>query len=175
MNIFVARLNFETTSEELESAFAQFGEVDSAKVIMDKFTGKSRGFGFVEMPNDDEAYQAIEALNDSEFYGNTIVVKKAEPRENRGGGGFNRNRSRSGGGGYGGGYDNRGGGGGYGGGYGNRGGGYGGDRDGGYGGGGDRGGYRDRNDRGGNRRGGGGGYDNDRYDRGGSRRRNDWD
>ena len=114
MNIFVARLNFDTTSEDLESAFAQFGEVDSAKVIMDKFTGKSRGFGFVEMPNDDEAYQAIEALNDSDFDGNTIVVKKAEPREGRGGGG--------------GGYGNRGGGGGYGnrgggGGYGNRGGG----------------------------------------------------
>lgn len=180
MNIFVARLNFDTTSEDLESAFAQFGEVDSAKVIMDKFTGKSRGFGFVEMPNDDEAYQAIEALNDSDFDGNTIVVKKAEPRESRGGGGgFNRNRGGGDGGygnrGGGGGYGNRGGGGG-GGGYGNRGGGgYGGgsygNRDDNYS---DRGGNRDRNDRGGNRR-GSGGYDNDRYDRGGSRRRNDWD
>ncbi|MEM8527647.1 MAG: RNA-binding protein [Bacteroidota bacterium] len=138
MNIFVAKLDYDTTSEDLQSAFEQFGEVDSAKVIMDRDTGRSKGFGFVEMPNDDEALSAIENLNDTEMDGRTIVVKKAEPRENRGGGGRGR-------GGYGGGR-----------------GGYGGGR-GGYGGGG-RGGYdRDRRGGGGydrDRR-GGGGYDRD--------------
>lgn len=102
MNIFVAKLNFNTRESDLEQAFEGFGEVSSVKIIMDKFTGKSKGFGFVEMPNDDEALNAINDLNDSEFDGRTIVVKKAEPRESRGGGG----------GGYGGG-GNRGGGGGY--------------------------------------------------------------
>ncbi|MCB0580724.1 MAG: RNA-binding protein [Phaeodactylibacter sp.] len=93
MNIFVARLNFDTDSDTLREVFESFGAVDSAKVIMDHFTGKSRGFGFVEMPNDDEAYAAIEQLNDSDLDGNTIVVKKAEPRggnRRQGGGNFNR-------------------------------------------------------------------------------------
>src|SRR5210317_397995 len=111
MNIFVAKLNFNTQEDDLREAFEEFGEVDSVKIIMDKFTGRSKGFGFVEMPNDEEAEAAIADLNDSEVDGRTIVVKKAEPRENRdrrgGGGGYNR------GGGGGGGY-NRGGGGGYG-------------------------------------------------------------
>ncbi|MCB0587075.1 MAG: RNA-binding protein, partial [Phaeodactylibacter sp.] len=90
MNIFVARLNFDTDSDTLRETFESFGTVDSAKVIMDHFTQKSRGFGFVEMPNDDEAYAAIEQLNDSDLDGNTIVVKKAEPRggnRRQGGGG----------------------------------------------------------------------------------------
>lgn len=134
MNIFVAKLSFDTTSEDLESAFAQFGTVDSAKVIMDRDTGRSKGFGFVEMADDDEAYAAIDALNETELDGRTIVVKKAKPREDRGGGGGRGGYGNRGGGG---GYGNRGGGGGYG----NRGGG-------GYGGGG----------RGGNR-GGGSSYD----------------
>ena len=106
MNIFVAKLNFDTQEQDLQEAFEEFGEVSSVKIIMDKFTGRSKGFGFVEMPNDDEAKTAIEDLNDREFDGRTIVVKKAEPRENRGGGGGYR-----GGGGGGGGF-NRGGGGG---------------------------------------------------------------
>lgn len=111
MNIFVAKLNYDTQEDELRAAFEEFGEVTSANIIMDKFTGRSKGFGFVEMPNDDEAQAAINELNDSEMDGRTIVVKKAEPRENRGGG-------RRGGGGYGGGGGRRGGGGGgYGGGY----------------------------------------------------------
>lgn len=114
MNIFVAKLSFDTQSEDLKEVFEEFGAVTSANVITDKFTGKSKGFAFVEMENDDEAKKAINELNDSELDGRTIVVKKAEPRESRDNGG------RSGGGGYGGG--NRGGG--YGG--GNRGGGYGG-------------------------------------------------
>jgi len=105
MNIFVAKLNFDTRESDLQNAFEQFGAVDSVKIIMDKFSGKSKGFGFVEMPNDEEAQAAIDDLNDQEFDGRTIVVKKAEPRENRGGGGFNR--------GGGGGYNRGGGGGGY--------------------------------------------------------------
>ena len=104
MNIFVAKLNFDTRESELQNAFEGYGAVDSVKIIMDKMTGRSKGFGFVEMPNDEEAQAAIDGLNDQEFDGRTIVVKKAEPRENRGGGGYNR----GGGGGYGGG--NRGGG-----------------------------------------------------------------
>jgi len=102
MNIFVAKLNFDTRESELQAAFAEHGAVDSAKIIMDKFSGKSKGFGFVEMPNDEEGQKAIDALNDTEFDGRTIVVKVAEPRERRdnrrGGGGFG-----GGGGGYGGG------------------------------------------------------------------------
>ncbi len=119
MNIFAAKLSFDTQSEDLREAFEEFGEVSSASVITDKFTGKSKGFGFVEMPNDEEASKAISELNDSTLDGRTIVVKKAEPREERGGGGGG---SRGGGGGYGGGGGNRGGGGGYGGGGGSRGG-----------------------------------------------------
>ncbi len=121
MNIFVAKLNFDTQESDLQSAFEEFGAVDSAKIIMDKFSGRSKGFGFVEMPNDDEAQAAIDALNDQEFDGRVIVVKKAEPREDRGGRG-----GRGGGrGGYGGGGGGRGGyGGGGGGGYGGGGGRY---------------------------------------------------
>ena len=86
MNIFVAKLNFDTQESDLRYAFEEFGEVDSVKIIMDKFTGRSKGFGFVEMPNDDEARSAIADLDDHEFDGRTIVVKKAEPRESRSGG-----------------------------------------------------------------------------------------
>lgn len=104
MNIFVAKLNYDTQERDLEDAFAAHGTVDSVKIIMDKFTGRSKGFGFVEMPNDDEAQAAIDDLNDQEFDGRTIVVKKAEPRENRGGGGGGRGGYGGGGrGGYGGG------------------------------------------------------------------------
>lgn len=122
MNIFVAKLNYSTDSDTLRETFEQFGAVDSANVINDRETGRSKGFGFVEMSNDNEAQAAIKALDGTELEGSTIVVKKAEARENRssGGGGFNR----GGGGGYGGG--NRGGG--YGGGNRNGGGGYGGNR-----------------------------------------------
>ena len=87
----------------MRSEFEAFGEVSSAKIILDKYTGKSKGFGFVEMPNDDEAREAISQLNESELDGRTIVVKEAEPRESRGGGGGGRGRggfNRGGGGGY---------------------------------------------------------------------------
>jgi RNA recognition motif-containing protein len=110
MNIFVAKLSFDTQSDDLREVFEEFGEVTTANVISDKFTGKSKGYGFVEMPNDEEARNAINELNDSELDGRTIVVKKAEPRESRGGG------DRRGGFGGGGGGGRRGGGGGYGGG-----------------------------------------------------------
>lgn len=84
MNIFVAKLNYDTSSHDLEDAFAAYGDVSSAKVIMDRDTGRSKGFGFVEMDNDEEAQNAINGLNDTELDGRTIVVKKAEPRrENR--------------------------------------------------------------------------------------------
>ncbi len=96
MNIFVAKLSYNTSESTLLGAFEAYGEVNSAKIILDRETGRSKGFGFVEMPNDDEAKQAIAGLNDSEMDGRTIVVKESEPRENRGGGGnrggFNRNR-----------------------------------------------------------------------------------
>ncbi|NQZ77849.1 MAG: RNA-binding protein [Ekhidna sp.] len=80
MNIFVAKLNYATSEDALRQAFEEFGAVDSAKVIMDRETQRSKGFGFVEMPNDDEANQAISSLNDTELDGRTIVVKKANPR-----------------------------------------------------------------------------------------------
>lgn len=109
MNIFVAKLNFKTTSEQLTALFEQFGTVSSAKVIFDKLTNRSKGYGFVEMPDDNEAFNAINELNESEVDGNTIVVKKARPREegeNTGGGnrfprregGFRREGGREGGG-----------------------------------------------------------------------------
>lgn len=81
MNIFVAKLNFKTQKEDLEKAFSQYGQVTSAKVITDRDTGRSKGFGFVEMPNDDEANKAIAALNESELDGRTIVVKPGNAKQ----------------------------------------------------------------------------------------------
>ena len=80
MNIFVAKISSETTSENLQELFGEFGEVVSAKIIMDRDTGKSKQYGFVEMSNDDEALAAIEKLNDFELNGRNIVVKKANPK-----------------------------------------------------------------------------------------------
>ena len=80
MNIFVAKLNYRTTSEALENLFSQYGEVTSAKVIMDKDTGRSKGFAFVEMGTEDAGMAAIAGLNETQFEGQTIVCKKAEPR-----------------------------------------------------------------------------------------------
>ena len=102
MNLFVARLSSSTTGDDLKDIFSQHGEVASAKVIMDRETGNSKGFGFVEMPNDEEANAAIAALNESELDGKEIVVKEANPRQerprrdNRGGGHFNRGGGRGG-------------------------------------------------------------------------------
>lgn len=104
MNIYVSNLNFKLQDEDLKQVFAGFGEVSSAKVIRDNQSGRSRGFGFVEMPNDDEGRAAIEKLNGTDVDGRSIVVNEARPRteggpRGGGGGGFRK----SGGGGYGGG------------------------------------------------------------------------
>ena len=80
MNIFVAKLNYRTSSEALESLFAEYGEVTSAKVIMDRDTGRSKGFAFVEMATEEAGMAAISGLNETTFDGQTIVCKKAEPR-----------------------------------------------------------------------------------------------
>ena len=88
MNIYVGSLAFEVTEEELRKEFEAFGEVSSAAVIKDKFTGESRGFGFVEMPSNEEAKAAMEALNGKDLKGRTISVDEARPRsDNRRGGG----------------------------------------------------------------------------------------
>lgn len=92
MNIFVAKLNFDTQESTLQDAFEAYGNVSSVKIIMDKFTSRSKGFGFVEMSNDEEGKAAINGLNDQDLDGRTIVVKEAEPRENRGGGGGGYNK-----------------------------------------------------------------------------------
>ncbi|GAT63125.1 RNA recognition motif [Paludibacter jiangxiensis] len=83
MNIFVAKLSFNVNSAELGELFTEFGEVTSATVITDKMTGRSKGFGFVEMPDNDAAKLAISKLNDAEVDGRTIAVSEARPREER--------------------------------------------------------------------------------------------
>lgn len=80
MNIFVAKLNFKTRKEDLEAAFARFGQVTSCKIVRDKETGRSKGYGFVEMPNDDEGNAAIAELNEKELDGRAIVVKPANAK-----------------------------------------------------------------------------------------------
>lgn len=87
MNIFVGNLSYQLHEDELEQLFTQYGEVASAKIISDKFTGRSKGFGFVEMPNDEEASKAISELNNKDVQGRPLKVNKAlppKPRENRG-------------------------------------------------------------------------------------------
>ncbi len=83
MNIYVSNISWGTASESLLEHFAQFGEVSSANIITDRETGRSRGFGFVEMPNDEEAQRAIEELNGKEFEGKVLNVNVARPKENR--------------------------------------------------------------------------------------------
>ena len=121
MNLYISNLSYNISDEDLRQLFADYGEITSAKVIMDRETGRSRGFGFVELSDDELAKKAIEELNQASYDGKVINITEARPREDRGdrGGRYNNNR----GGGYG---SNRGGG------YGsNRGGGYGSNRDGG--------------------------------------------
>lgn len=127
MNIYVGNLPYTATEEDVRALFEPYGQVTRANIVMDRDTGRPRGFGFVEMANDTEANAAIEALNGSQVNGRSLTVNEARPREPRGGGG--------GGGGYGGG--GGGGRGGYGGGGGGGRGGYGGGGGGGRG----RGGY----------------------------------
>ena len=112
MNIFVAGLPYDLDDAELEEIFEKFGKVNSAKVAMDKETGKSRGFGFVEMPIEAEAKEAIEGLNNISLGKKPLVVKAAEDRQSGSSGGSGGYRGGGGGGGYrGGGGGNRGGGG----------------------------------------------------------------
>ena len=155
--LYVGNLAYSVRDENLNDAFAQFGTVTSAKVMMDRDTGRSKGFGFVEMGSDAEAQAAINGMNGQSLDGRAVVVNEARPREDRPGGGGGGFRGGYGGGGGGG----SGGGGGYGGGssgggYGGGGGGYGGGG-GGYGGGGGRSGGGGGSYGGGGRSGGGGG------------------
>ncbi|HEY0261931.1 MAG TPA: hypothetical protein VGB95_02820, partial [Chitinophagales bacterium] len=103
MNLFIGNLSYTVKAEDLQELFQSVGEVSSAKIITDKFTGRSRGFGFVEMPNDNEARTAIETLNGRSLRDREISVTEAEAKTegggNRGGGGFNRDRNSGGGGG----------------------------------------------------------------------------
>jgi len=94
MNIYVGNLSYEVTDEDLKESFEVFGEVEIVKVIKDKYTGRSKGFGFVEMSNNADAQSAINGLNDKELKGQTLKVNTARPRtENRGGrGGFGGGR-----------------------------------------------------------------------------------
>jgi RNA recognition motif-containing protein len=111
--LYVGNLNFRTTGDELREMFSQAGEVENASVVEDRDTGRSRGFGFVEMATQEGAAAAIEQFNGKEFGGRALTVNEARPRVERGGGGgYGGGGGRGGGGGYGGG----GGGGGYGGG-----------------------------------------------------------
>jgi RNA recognition motif-containing protein len=83
MNIYVGNLPWSINDNQLRDLFSSFGEVDSASVIMDKFSGRSKGFGFVEMANSDEADAAIKALNEKEVEGRNLRVNEARPREER--------------------------------------------------------------------------------------------
>jgi len=139
--LYVGNLAYSVRDQDLSDAFSQYGSVSSAKVMMDRETGRSKGFGFVEMGSDAEAQAAINGLNGQPVAGRAVVVNEARPREERpagfrspygggnggggGGGGFGGGRREGGGGGYGGGGRREGGGGGYGGGRGDGGGGYG--------------------------------------------------
>jgi len=80
MNIFVANLSFQTKEEELKQLFEEFGQVESVKIITDRYSDRSKGYGFVEMPAEEEALAAIENLNDKEINGRNLVVKKANPK-----------------------------------------------------------------------------------------------
>lgn len=104
MNIYVGNLSAKTTEQELREAFESFGEVDTAKIIKDNVTGRSRGFGFVEMPNQDLAQTAIAEMNGKELGGSTLTVNEAKPRESRGGRSFGGGGGRPGGGRQGGGF-----------------------------------------------------------------------
>jgi RNA recognition motif-containing protein len=97
MNIYVGNLSPQTTEDDLRKAFEVCGQVESANIIKDKFSGESRGFGFVQMPSKQEAQKAIEQLNQTDLMGRTINVNEARPRPERlGGGGRNSGRGRGG-------------------------------------------------------------------------------
>jgi RNA recognition motif-containing protein len=112
--LYVGNLSYDMSQDDLRAMFEEHGTVDSAQIIMDRETGRSKGFGFIEMASEDEAQAAISALNGKQSGGRTLTVNEARPREDRGGGGGGR--SGGGRGGYGGGGGGGGGRGGYGGG-----------------------------------------------------------
>ena len=89
-NIYVGNLSYQANEDDIRDAFSQFGEVSRVSVIMDRETGRSRGFAFVEMPNDDEATQAIDGVNDMEIAGRAVRVNEAKPQERRPAGGPRR-------------------------------------------------------------------------------------
>jgi RNA recognition motif-containing protein len=93
MNIYVGNLSFDATEDDVRQAFEAHGEVSSVNLITDRDTGRPRGFGFVEMPNDEEANKAIEALNLTEIVGRAVNVNQAKPRTDRRGGGGGGRRS----------------------------------------------------------------------------------
>jgi RNA recognition motif-containing protein len=105
MNIYISNLSFKVEDSDLQQLFEEYGEVSSAKVIMDRYTGRSRGFGFVEMPDNEAGQKAITELNQAEYDGKVIVVNEARPREersnNKGGRSGGGDRRHGGGGGYG--------------------------------------------------------------------------
>jgi cold-inducible RNA-binding protein len=103
MKLYVGNLPFQTSENELRAAFEEYGQVSSASLVMDRETGRPRGFGFVEMPNDEEARAAINGLNGQNMGGRDLTVNEARPREDRGGGrgGFGGGRGGFGGGGRG--------------------------------------------------------------------------
>ncbi len=110
--LYVGNLSFDTTVQDLEQMFGEHGTVESTNIIEDRETGRSRGFGFVEMSSKEEGQNAISTLNGKEIDGRALTVNEAKPRESNGGGGGNRGGGGGGRGGYGGGGGNRGGGGG---------------------------------------------------------------
>ena len=100
MNIYVANIPWKASEEQLKQLFAEYGEVSSAKSIMDKVTQRSRGFGFIEMADDTAGRNAINELNGFDFLGKNLVVNEARPREEGSGGGGSRGGNRGGGGGF---------------------------------------------------------------------------
>ncbi|MBN2062213.1 MAG: RNA-binding protein [Deltaproteobacteria bacterium] len=94
MNIYVGNLSFDVTEEDLQKIFSEFGQVVSVKIIMDQYNGRSKGFGFVEMPDRIEANKAIDELNSREIKGRSIKVNKAKPRLDKNKGGVNRGQGR---------------------------------------------------------------------------------
>jgi RNA recognition motif-containing protein len=111
-NIFVGNLNFNTSEEELRQLFEPYGQVDRVSIMTDRDTGRSRGFGFVEMTSAEDGEKAIAALNGSQIGGRTLNINEARPKAERGSGGGGGGRDRGGRGGFGGGRGGRGGGGG---------------------------------------------------------------
>ena len=109
MNIYVANVSFKATDEDLKSLFEEYGDVSSARIVMDKYTNRSRGFAFVEMDDAGDGQKAIDGTNGKDFLGRELVVNEARPREERpersgssdrsGGGGYRENRGSGGGGG----------------------------------------------------------------------------